>query len=71
MKTITTLLIAFVCSISFGQTFTGKIVDKQNQPIPFANVVAKSATDNSLITGVISDENGEFSIELKNKSYSI
>ncbi len=65
MKTITTLLIAFVCSISFGQTFTGKIIDKQNQPISFANVVAKSTTDNSLITGVISDKNGEFSINLK------
>lgn len=68
MKIITTLLIAFVCSISFGQTFTGKIVHKQNQPIPFANVVAKSATDNSLITGVISDENGEFSIKLKKEN---
>jgi len=68
MKTITTLLIAFICSISFGQTFTGKVIDKQNQPISFANIVAKDKTNNSLITGVISDENGEFSINTKKKN---
>ncbi|WP_298517898.1 outer membrane beta-barrel family protein [uncultured Kordia sp.] len=66
MKTIITFLITFICSISFGQTFKGKIIDKQNQPISFANVVAKNTTDNSLITGVISDEHGAFSIEVKN-----
>jgi len=63
MKNITTFLIALICSISFGQTFEGKIIDKQNQPISFANVVAKNATNNSLITGVISDENGSFLIK--------
>ena len=66
MKSIATLLITFVCSISFGQTFTGKIIDKQNQPISFANIVAKDKADNSLITGVISSENGNFSIKTKN-----
>ncbi|WP_109852085.1 outer membrane beta-barrel family protein [Aquimarina sp. AU58] len=71
MKIITTFLIAFICSISFGQTFTGKIIDKQNQPILFANVVAKSATDNALINGVISDEKGEFSIEPKKENIYI
>ncbi|WP_298782003.1 TonB-dependent receptor [uncultured Polaribacter sp.] len=66
MKITTTLLIAFICSISFGQTFTGKVIDKQNQFISFANIVAKNKTDNSIITGVISDENGEFTIKTKN-----
>ncbi|WP_430411534.1 TonB-dependent receptor domain-containing protein [Kordia sp.] len=65
MKTITRLLIAFVCSISFGQNFTGKIIDKQKLPISFANIVAKDKADDSLITGVISDKNGEFSIHIK------
>lgn len=68
MKSIATLLIAFVCSISFGQTFTGKIIDKQNQPISFANIVAKDKADNSLITGVISSENGDFSIKTKKEN---
>lgn len=65
MKTVATLIMAFICSISFGQDFTGKIIDSQNQPILFANIVAKDKADNSLITGVISDENGEFSIDPK------
>ena len=69
MKTVATLLIAFVCSISFGQDFTGKIIDKQNLPISFANIVAKDKADNSLITGVISDENGDFSIDLNNENF--
>ncbi|WP_435263800.1 TonB-dependent receptor domain-containing protein [Tenacibaculum sp. nBUS_03] len=68
MKSIATLLITFVCSISFGQTFTGKIIDKQNQPISFANIVAKDKADNSLITGVISSENGDFSIKTKKEN---
>ena len=68
MKIITTFLIIFFCSISFGQTFKGKIIDKENQSISFANVVAKNISDNSLITGVISDENGRFSIKTKNNN---
>jgi len=68
MKTITTLLIAFVCSICFGQNFTGKIIDKQNLPISFANIVAKDKVDHSLIKGVTSDENGEFSINLNKEN---
>lgn len=68
MKTITTLLITLICSISFGQNFTGKIIDKQNLPISFANIVVKDKADDSLITGVISDENGEFSINTKKEN---
>lgn len=68
MKIITTFLIVFICSISFGQTFTGKVIDKQNQPISFANIVVKNKADNSIVTGVISDENGEFSIKTKKEN---
>lgn len=68
MRTIATLLFTFIYLISFGQKFTGKIIDKQNLPISFANIVAKDKTDNSLITGVISDENGVFSINTKKKN---
>ncbi len=50
----------FVFSIANAQIFFGKIVDQQNQPIAFANVVAYKKSDNLLLTGVISSENGEF-----------
>ncbi|CAM1357437.1 TonB-dependent receptor domain-containing protein [Tenacibaculum halocynthiae] len=68
MKTIATFLFIFICSISFGQTFTGKIVDKENLPISFANIILKNKVDNSLITGVISNEVGEFSITSKKEN---
>ena len=68
MKIIATFLIVFICAIGFGQTYTGKVIDKQNQPISFANIVAKNKTNNSIITGVISDENGEFSIKTKKEN---
>ena len=71
MKIITTLFIIFICSITFGQTFKGKIIDKQNQPISFANVISKSRTDDSLVTGIISHENDEFSITPKKKDVYI
>jgi hypothetical protein len=71
MKTITTLLITLICSISFGQNFTGKIIDTQNQPISFANIVVKDKTDDSLITGVISDENAEYSIHTKKENVKL
>ncbi|WP_299681231.1 outer membrane beta-barrel family protein [uncultured Tenacibaculum sp.] len=68
MKIIATFLTLFIYTISFAQTFTGKVIDKQNQPISFANIVAKNKIDNSIITGVISDENGEFSIKTKKEN---
>ncbi len=68
MKIITTFIIAFICVFSFGQTYTGKIIDEQNQPISFANIVAKNKANNLIVTGVISDENGEFSIKIKKET---
>ncbi len=37
-------------------------------PIAFANIVLKDKTDDSLITGTISDENGAFSIKTKKEN---
>lgn len=69
MKTVVTFLIALMSFNVIAQTYTGQVVDKQKLPISYANIVAKSKTDNSLITGVISDENGRFSINPKNENF--
>lgn len=46
----------------FGQTkVSGVIVDKLNQPIPFANVVFKDSNE-----GIVSNEDGHFYLESKN-----
>ncbi len=53
------LFFLFVLSTLFSQTkVSGIIVDKSNQPIPFANVGFKHST-----SGVVSNEEGHFYIE--------
>lgn len=51
-------------SFSFGQTYKGIVKDSKGQPIAFANVIVESNIDDALITGVITDENGQFEIEV-------
>ena len=60
-------LLCFAVSIlSWAQTkVSGTVIDKKNQPIPFANVVFKGSNE-----GVVSDENGKFYIE-SSKTYSV
>ena len=51
---------------SYGQTkVSGTVIDKKNQPIPFANIVFKGSNE-----GVVCDENGKFYIESK-KNYPV
>ena len=46
-------------TIAFAQTkVSGVVVDKQNQPIPFANVVFKGSSE-----GIVTNEDGKFYLE--------
>ena len=61
----------FFAGLAFGSLFaqtkvSGIIVDKLNQPVPFANVVFKGSTQ-----GVMSNEDGRFYIESKNNYQAI
>nr|WP_292963988.1 MULTISPECIES: TonB-dependent receptor plug domain-containing protein [unclassified Allomuricauda] len=60
-KSIVAFLLAFTVSIiSYSQvTFTGKVVDRNNVPLPGASVVVKGS-----INGVATDFDGNFEIEL-------
>ena len=61
-----TLLLLCTLAFSFGlsaQTVNGKLVDEQNQPLPYANVVLLSLPDSSFVTGTISDADGTFTLE--------
>lgn len=65
-KKILFFLFCAVSSLSWAQTkVSGTVIDKKNQPIPFANVVFKGSNE-----GVVSDENGKFYIE-SSKTYSV
>ncbi len=45
----------------------GIVKDSQNEPIAYANVIAKSQSDNSFITAVITNEFGEINMSVKTK----
>ena len=56
-----TLLLLCTLASSFGlsaQTVSGKLVDEQNQPLPYANVVLLSLPDSAFVNGTISGEDG-------------
>lgn len=60
------LLFLFVTAFSWGQTkVSGKIIDQNNQDVPFASVYFKNSTD-----GVIANEYGKFYLESA-KTYDI
>ena len=63
------LALVFIFSVFttlFAQTkVSGMVVDKNNQPVPFANVVLKGSN-----RGVMSNEDGRFYIESPN-TYNI
>ncbi len=46
-----------------GQTVSGKLVDETNQPLPYANVVLLALSDSTFVSGVVSGEDGTFSLE--------
>ena len=55
------LLSAAVCAKS--QTFTGKVTDADNVPLPYANVVLLSLPDSTFVTGTVSGEDGSFTLQ--------
>mgnify|MGYP001162865091 FL=1 len=64
MKRIFILLLLVVCiTYSYAIDIKGKIVDKQDQPIGYANVTLLSKNDSSYISGVVTDNDGNFKIE--------
>jgi len=65
-------LLAISSWMMAGTAVTGKVTDHATkQPIDFANVSVLKAPqmDNTPVTGSVTDENGDFSIELENGQY--
>ncbi len=56
-------LLAFTNFVNAQITITGKVVDVQNQPIEFANVVLLKDENNEIVAGTITDEKGNFVIK--------
>jgi len=71
MKSIGTLFM-LVCTFSSlevsAQTITGKLIDENSQPLPYANVVLLSLPDSTFVSGTISGEDGVFTLETTSKN---
>ena len=55
MKTLLSVFISTFLSIGISaQTVSGKLIDENSQPLPYANVVLLSLPDSTFVTGTIS-----------------
>ena len=62
-------LIAITCNV-FAAEITGKVIDfGTKQPIEFANVSLMQGEN--LATGTVTDEKGEFTIEIADGNYTL
>ena len=59
------VLVSMMCLVaiaSTAQSISGRVIDEQSQPMPFANVVLVSRADSAFIAGVVTKDDGTFSI---------
>lgn len=62
-KNLLSVLLLTISSFASAQTLSGGVVDKQNMPVEFANVVVLSLPDSNFVAGAVSDINGHFSFQ--------
>jgi hypothetical protein len=64
-KVITTILFCCISKLVIGQngTLAGKVIDEKGTAVGYANVRLIRASDTSFIGGVISGNDGDFSIK--------
>ena len=72
MMKIFTRLSALCCSLLFVQTMaaqkvTGRVVDADGQPLPYTNVVAMSLPDSAFVSGVMTGDDGTFTLDAKDE----
>lgn len=76
MKQIISLVLVFITLASFGQQktikVTGRVIDKEtNDPLEYATISFISPKENKIITGGITETNGNFSIEVPASIYNV
>ena len=55
-------MMSLVAIASTAQSISGRVIDEQAQPMPFANVVLVSRADSAFIAGAVTKDDGTFSI---------
>ena len=59
------ILFSMMCLVviaSTAQSISGRVIDEQVQPMPFANVVLVNRADSAFITGAVTKDDGTLSI---------
>ena len=55
-------MMCLVAIASTAQGISGRVIDEQSRPMPFANVMLVSRADSAFIAGVVTKDDGTFSI---------
>lgn len=66
MSTRILFIILTVCCnflTTYAQTITGKVIDENDMPIGYANVILLNAKDSCFVAGCITDADGRFKLE--------
>ena len=58
---------ALAVQLAAAQTVTGRVVDEGGQPLPYSNVVALSLPDSAFVSGVMTQDDGTFTLDTKDK----
>ncbi len=56
------MMALLVVMTAAAETFTGRVVDETQAPIPFANVVLLNSSDSAFVAGTTTDTDGRFSL---------
>ena len=64
IKVFLFVLTGIILPVSLSaQTVSGKLIDENSQPLPYANVVLLSLPDSAFVSGTISGEDGAFTLD--------
>ena len=59
---LTLMMALLVVMTATAETFTGRVVDETQAPVPFANVVLLKASDSAFVAGTTTDNEGYFAL---------
>ena len=65
---LTALLVVMAVLCAGAQNLNGRLADENGEPVAFANMTLKQAVNDSIVAGLTSDENGNFSVDVKDLS---
>ncbi|HEX6224102.1 MAG TPA: outer membrane beta-barrel family protein [Chryseolinea sp.] len=78
MRYLLLILFGLTCGVGYSQDpeqagalITGSIIDVQKLPVPYGNVAVHDASDSTLVTGGVSDDQGKFKVPVNPGKYFV